>query len=118
MYIKQRQEAISLIRSLQTINKSLIYYDLTDNYIKPSSNDDHYLLGNHIQGYKIPIAKTRTLNAYCVSSELASILLRSMNSFSLPIDMKIQIALIQNSIPGIYLKSSPFEHASKLENSI
>ena len=36
-----------------------------------------------------------------------------MNSFSLPIDMKIQIALIQNSIPGIYLKSSPFEHASK-----
>ena len=89
------------------------YIDLSDQFIPTKK---HKGLAYNLDGVgfkRSGVAITRTLLAYSISPILAARLLAETKTYSLPIDMQMQVALCKLAIPGLQIANSPFVHGSK-----
>lgn len=102
-----------LLQSFRQCSRTRVFFDLADDYIPIRIATSKPLEIGKLRYCMKPTAITRTLMAYAMFPEAASLLLRSLTHYSLPIDMQLQVLLCKLCFPGLSLINSPFRHGSK-----
>jgi len=111
--VKDIELFCEMLGELKKCCKPRVFYDLADGYIPIiAENKKSFNVGN-LRYIINPIGLTRTLMAYAMTPRTAREILNSLEYYSLPIDMQLQVALKRLNMPGLSLLNSPFVHGSK-----
>ncbi len=112
-FIESIDSLYKVIDFLESNIQANYYVDLADKFIPTKKQKGLAYNLNGVGFKRSEVAITRTLLAYSISPLLAARLLAQTKTYSLPIDMQMQVAFCKLAIPGLQIVDSPFTHGSK-----